>query len=322
MKTLVSVCCITYNQEKYIGEAIESFLMQKTNFGIEIIVNDDCSTDKTAEIIETYEKKHPELIRAIYQSKNQYSKGKKPLDDCILPFVNGKYLAICEGDDYWTDKYKLQKQVDFLENNSDYGMCFHKVRVVDVKGEQKNKVWAEYLGRKSRQIPIRKIGVPETVHLSSTVIKTNLYKVEKPKWVKNAIHGDYALALYMAVNSKVFFINEIMSAYRSGVANSLMTKRKKQADKSNEINYQKNRIETLKMADECYGYEFNKEFTFINMGSELKIKMLEKNLDISFFKNLFNYIYGTKDFKILKTFIFLNLPKSVHILKILRNKLS
>lgn len=322
MKPLVSVCCIAYNHEKYIGKAIESFLMQKTNFGIEIIINDDCSTDKTAEIIKTYERKYPHLIKVINQTENQYSNGKKPLDDCILPFVKGTYMAICEGDDYWTDKYKLQKQVDFLESNPGYGMCFHKVRVVDTEGKKKNKFWGNRLGNQSKQITIKDVGIPGTVHLSSVFFRTKLYELKKPGWVKNAIHGDYALALYMAASAKVFFISDSMSAYRSGVANSLMTKKRSQIDRSNEIRYQKNRIETLEMADEYYDYKYSKEFALISIDSKLKIMMLEKKFGFSFFRSLVGYLYGTKNFKMLKTFVAFNFPKSVLAFKKLKNKLS
>ena len=105
---LVSICCITYNHEKFIKDAIEGFLMQKTDFPIEILIHDDASTDGTTEIIKKYEKEYPDLIHAVYQTENQYSQGKK-----VFPILanqaSGKYIALCEGDDYWTDPLKLQK---------------------------------------------------------------------------------------------------------------------------------------------------------------------------------------------------------------------
>jgi len=119
---LVSICCITYNQESYIRDAIEGFLMQKTTFPIEIIIHDDASTDGTTEIVREYEKKYPELIHAIIQTENQYSQGFFPGQKFVWPIAKGKYLAFCEGDDYWTDSNKLQMQADFLESHDDYGM--------------------------------------------------------------------------------------------------------------------------------------------------------------------------------------------------------
>ena len=99
MEIMASICCITYNHENYIADAIESFLMQKTNFNYEIIIYDDASTDKTADIIREYETKYPGLIKPIYQTENQYSKGVKTIN-FSLQRAEGKYIAVCEGDDY------------------------------------------------------------------------------------------------------------------------------------------------------------------------------------------------------------------------------
>lgn len=120
---LVSVWMITYNHEPYISQAIESILEQKTNFEFELVIGEDHSTDKTAEIIRLFEEKHPSFIKARY---NQPNIGVIPnmietLDEC-----SGKYIALCEGDDYWTDPYKLQKQVDFLEANPEYNLTCHR----------------------------------------------------------------------------------------------------------------------------------------------------------------------------------------------------
>lgn len=122
---LVSVCCITYNHEPYIAQALDGFLMQKTSFAFEILVHDDASTDRTADIIREYEKKFPKIIKPIYQKENQYSKGNRAiLASFVYPRAKGKYIALCEGDDYWIDENKLQMQVDFLEANPEYGMCY------------------------------------------------------------------------------------------------------------------------------------------------------------------------------------------------------
>lgn len=126
---LVSICCNTFNQEKYIGNAIAGFLMQKTTFPIEIIVHDDASTDGTAAIISGYAKKYPHLIFPILQRENQLSQGIKPLLHYDLPRARGTYIALCEGDDYWTDPHKLQKQVDFLEANPGYGLSHTDVKI-------------------------------------------------------------------------------------------------------------------------------------------------------------------------------------------------
>lgn len=104
-KVMVSINCITYNQEEYIAKAIDSFLMQKTDFKYEILIHDDASTDNTANIIREYQEKYPDIIKPIYQKENQYSQGIKRVDYKFnYSRANGKYIAICEGDDYWTDR--------------------------------------------------------------------------------------------------------------------------------------------------------------------------------------------------------------------------
>lgn len=123
---VVSICCLTYNHEPYIRQCLDGFVMQKTNFPIEILIHDDASTDRTQDIIREYEAKYPNIIKPIYQKENQYSKGVKVSLVYNYSRAKGKYIALCEGDDYWTDPYKLQKQVDFLESHPDYVMCSHK----------------------------------------------------------------------------------------------------------------------------------------------------------------------------------------------------
>jgi len=129
---VVSICTITYNHEDYIAEAIESFLEQKTNFPFEILIHDDASTDNTQKIIKEYEKNYPTIIKPIYQTVNQKSIFKSGMNPRFnYPRVKGKYIATCEGDDYWIDPFKLQKQVDFLDNNADYGLICSNYKLLE-----------------------------------------------------------------------------------------------------------------------------------------------------------------------------------------------
>lgn len=130
---LLSIACIAYNHVNFIEDALKGFLIQKTTFPFEIVVHDDASNDGTAEIVRSYQFRYPKLIRVISQSENQYSQGKRILV-LIYPELYGRYVAVCEGDDYWVDQYKLQKQVDFLEANPEYVITGHDASIVDENG--------------------------------------------------------------------------------------------------------------------------------------------------------------------------------------------
>ena len=126
---LVSVCCMTYNHVSFIRQCLDGFMMQKCSFNFEVLIHDDASTDGTQNIIQEYVTRYPDIIKPIYQKENQYSKGIDPNVKYNFSRAKGKYIAMCEGDDYWTDPYKLQKQVDFLESHPDYVMCSHNVDI-------------------------------------------------------------------------------------------------------------------------------------------------------------------------------------------------
>lgn len=125
----VSICCLAYNHEPYIRQCLDGFVMQKCNFKFEVLIHDDASKDNTASIIKEYETKYPDIIKPIYQKVNQHSLGVSATKKYNFPRCKGKYIAICEGDDYWTDENKLQKQVDFLDANTDYSICWTRYLV-------------------------------------------------------------------------------------------------------------------------------------------------------------------------------------------------
>src|SRR5690606_7564710 len=135
---LVSISCITYNHAPYIRQCLDGLVMQQCNFTFEVLIHDDASTDDTQEIIKEYQKKYPEIIKPIFQDENQYSIGIRGIMPRFnYPRAQGKYIALCEGDDYWTDPLKLQKQVDFLEANPEYSLvCGGFESLNTVTGEQ------------------------------------------------------------------------------------------------------------------------------------------------------------------------------------------
>lgn len=320
MKPVVSICCITYNHEKYISDAIESFLMQETSFPFEIIIHDDASTDNTANIIRKYQKRYPKVIKPIYQTENQYSQGQSPITNFVIPRTKGEYIATCEGDDYWIDTKKLEKQVEFLENNKKYIMCFHAVKVVDTNKKFTGR-YLGLLGKGSKKVNIKESAKGGIVHVSSRVIRSNYYKKSRPKWMRNAIHGDYAAALNITAQGGVFYIDETMSAYRTGVENSMMTNIKNNYSKENDISYQSNRIETLNMADEYYDYKYHEDIKEVNLISEVIISILKNDYSKISRKTYRDFVKVNGFISLIKIFLLKKYPFIGNSLVSIKNKM-
>lgn len=219
-QVLVSVCCITYNQEKFIKEAIEGFLTQKTNFEFEILIHDDASTDSTTEIVRDYAQKYPKLIKPIYQSENQGSKKEGSIyARFVFPNSKGKYISICEGDDYWIDPYKLQKQVDFLEANFDYGMiCTDYNKLLMKNGKiKKNCFPKKYIN--SGYVEFEQYLLDRTTIGTATVLlrKDLFLKFIDDIGLKQLLSWgalDTPLWLYISLKSKIKVLKDITSVYR------------------------------------------------------------------------------------------------------------
>lgn len=138
---MVSIRCLVYNHEPYLRQCLDGFVMQQTNFRFEAIVHDDASTDGSAAIIREYAAKYPDIIKPIYEIENQFSKRDGSLRRIMNAHTHGKYVAMCEGDDYWTDPLKLQKQVDFLESHPDYSLCTHRFHVLTEETQELKEDW-------------------------------------------------------------------------------------------------------------------------------------------------------------------------------------
>lgn len=205
----VSICCLAYNHFSYIEKAIIGFLSQKVDFPLEILIHDDASEDGTTEIIKKYREKFPDLIKCIFQTENIYSKGINPLAFYLLPLCRGKYIALCEGDDYWTDPYKLQKQVEILETHQEYSMCFTARNVVDRKG---NFIREE---RYPNKIYKTKDVVDGFIPSTQTILMRNypdLINFRK----KNSTHpsGDRLMTYYCSLMGDIYYLDEITACYR------------------------------------------------------------------------------------------------------------
>ncbi len=202
---VVSVCMITYNHELYIREAIEGVLIQKTDFPIELIIGEDSSTDNTRKIVKEYEEKYPEIIKAQYPEKNR---GMMNNFLTVLQSAHGKYIALCEGDDYWTDPLKLQKQVDFLEENLEYSMCFHNAKLVY---ETSDKLYSAFKKIEKRDYSGEEILKEWIIPTASVVFRKDSWK---PIYHPDFLFGDIILFLSLVENGKIRGLSEIMCIYR------------------------------------------------------------------------------------------------------------
>ena len=207
---IVSICCITFNHEKFIADALDGFLLQKTMFPFEIIVRDDASQDSTQKILQEYVKKFPRIIKLIVEKENQYSKGVRPFP-VVYKKAKGRYLALCEGDDYWHDSKKLQTQVEFLESNPDFSQCFHKVNVVNEITLEKNKTFPDFLSKNEFKL----IDVLETFFIPTLSVLFRKSVVDDiPPLFYQMKNPDWMLHILCAQQGKLGFIDKVMGDYR------------------------------------------------------------------------------------------------------------
>lgn len=207
---LVSICCITYNHEKYIAQCLDGFLMQKTTFPFEIVISNDCSTDNTHRIIQEYVNRYSHIFREVSPTENlgMINNFYHALNSCT-----GKYIAFCEGDDYWIDDKKLQMQVDFFEKNPEYGMCYTKVKRYN---NCMNKFYNGDIGSDFLNFKNLLVGNDPIPTLTS-LFKTDLlksYLSEINPCTKNWLMGDYPMWLYFSYKTKIRFFDKITGVYR------------------------------------------------------------------------------------------------------------
>lgn len=202
----LSIPVVTYNHESYIAKAIEGFLIQKTNFSVEMIIGEDYSTDKTREICVAYQKKYPDKIKLVLNKKNI---GGKQNFLSVLNTCKGKYIAMLEGDDYWTDPLKLQKQVDFLDNNPDYSISSHRTQIIYEGTTRKSTI--RKIRKKTLFIEdILKNGGESTCSL---VFKNKVFN-KFPDDYEKYHGGDYIIQVLCTSKGKMKYFPEIMGVYR------------------------------------------------------------------------------------------------------------
>jgi glycosyltransferase involved in cell wall biosynthesis len=242
---LVSIVCITYNHGKYVEESLKGFLSQDVDFEIEIIIGDDCSTDNTREIIKKYHNLYPDKIKPIYNEDNI---GINKNFIKTLESATGKYIALCEGDDYWIDNNKLQKQVDFMEENLEYTMCFHRSETFD---DISNKV-IELYPNIDKELDLDIYDFIESNKASTASVLYRNIDINLPKSFFDFKLGDWPMHLLYLEKGKAKYLPNIMSRYRVHINGvwSLNNEAKKLSDV----------IYMLEKMNEFFEYRYNKYF--------------------------------------------------------------
>ncbi len=215
-KIMVSVMCTAFNHEEYIRQALDGMVNQQTDFDYEILVNDDVSSDGTADIIREFAAKYPEKVRAFFPEKNLYSQNIDVYYHTFFPNARGKYVAFCEGDDYWTDPMKLQRQVDWLEAHPEYSACVHNTMLHYCDADRADVPLIK--GREEQDVEFEEIlpGMKHAWHTSSLVAKTELL-ANPPDYYYVACEygfGDYPYGIWLRHNGPVHLIDKAMSVYR------------------------------------------------------------------------------------------------------------
>lgn len=224
----LSILVPVYNHERFLRECLDGIVMQKTNFAFEAIVHDDVSSDNSVAIIAEYAKKYPDTIKPIYEKENVYSQGK--LDEVLVAASSGEYTAICEGDDYWTDPLKLQKQVDLLEAHPEYGCCCHRFveYYEDTKSFSKTDHWTAIIADDMEGLEVNKenyFKIGRLPQVLTMVYRTELLeKISKFRKICQRSQYDQTMFYALVQEAPIWIMNEQMGVYRrhsGGVATSI-----------------------------------------------------------------------------------------------------
>jgi glycosyltransferase involved in cell wall biosynthesis len=286
---LVTVRCTTFNHRAFINRCLDSLIGQQTTFPFRVLVHDDASTDGTDEIIKHYEKKYPHILKVIYEEENQYKKKDGSVLKAITPYILGKYVAVCEGDDYWCDNHKLQKQFEFMETHNDCSMCVHNTFNKNLERNKKDTKFNYWDS-------LHKMTEPEVffgwhVHTSSYFYRSNINF--RPHFREKFWSGDYAQLTLALFFGDIYCLPDIMSVYNAHNPNGLTA----QASKSYDIylNRTRARIEYLNEYNEYTSGKFDEivntriAFDIINCSDD-KCELLNagKIMSNSKYNNLHN----------------------------------
>ena len=251
----ISVYCLVYNHAAYIRQALDGFISQKTNFKFKVIVHDDASTDGSQEIIKQYAARYPDIIFPICQTENQYSKGVKIFADIIAPRIDTKYVAVCEGDDYWCDENKLQLQFDYMESHPDCRLCTHDTKIITSDGCDTGRLingFGEH--RDYDTCDVIAAGGSGLFHTSSVLYRF-ADRLSLPSELTLPRIGDYPLAIYLSSLGEVHYMGRVMSARRINVGSSWTARNMR--DKEKACAHYEMMLQYLKTVDEYFNYQYH-----------------------------------------------------------------
>ena len=272
---LVSIVCDTYNHAPYIRRTLDGFLSQITEYPFEIIVHDDASTDETADIIREYEAARPDLFRCVYRTENAYSKDPKILEHYVFPLARGKYIAICEGDDYWTSPEKLQKQISYMEAHPECTLCVCTADLVDPDG---NWMGTNAKSDEDTDIPTEELirGGGDFVATASIVAPTRLAQ-NRPPFCDLSDVDDAVLQIWFASQGTTHYFAEPMCAYRQAVPGS-WTVMFNASGRARRIRHHEGLARALRSFDESSGYRWHDAVDFNATYQEYEVLRLKNDL--------------------------------------------
>lgn len=208
---IISICCITYNQVNYLDDLFRGFFSQQTDYPFEVLIHDDASNDGTIEKLRSFESKYSN-VKVFYECTNKYSSGINYINDILLPHANGKYVAICEGDDYWIDPHKLQTQVDYMEQHPNCQLTTHAAKVYD--GQTNHMIGSLGMGNKNKVLSVFDISSNWSLPTASFIFRKENIILYSKEWHFYRPVGDYPRAFFAAAHGSIYYFGKEMSVYR------------------------------------------------------------------------------------------------------------
>lgn len=303
----ISVCCTCYNHEEYISKALESILAQKGDFTIEILVHDDASTDSSQSIIRSFVNKYSDIVKPILQKENQYSKGIAMNENFNFSRAEGEFIAICEGDDFWTDEYKLAKQLKYMREHKECSFCFSNAIIQDMRKQRKDRLFVPYYDNEQQFIKDSgEYSLSDIIKLSfiptaSFFFRRKDYLQLKDELIKPFPYGDMRYKLLFTSLGYAYFLDEPTCVYRENVSGSAMHKWSKE-----------NRQKSFNRLYSVYEFLNNLKSLCDKKYAEAIVADQEKHLDYAL-----EYMYDFNNLKLDGVSEQFNKKSFVHKLKLL-----